>query len=717
MTRKISFFRLLSEDIKKRAWLLAISCITIFLMLPVELLLNLDYARGLSADASSDLQAQFVQTVIFGNDVFVTVVLCSIALLAGLSGFSYLHSREKLDLYHSLPLRRADWFRVQYTAGVLVCAVPYLVCIFLCALIGRASGAARTGDLGRMMEAYIVHMVCYILYYSAAVLATVLTGKIIVSVLLIPMFYGLGPVCVALAEGLASRFFSTYAGGAFWRNGWTVYLTSTSILPQITSYSSASGSGLWSFFTPVGYVINAENGMEEFLAGGVFPGIRLLRLLLLTAAMVLIARMAFQRRKTETAGASLAFPVLETPIKLLVAVPVALGCTLFVAQITSSFTDLWLYASVLFGAAMACAVMEFVYRTDLKEVLRARRSMGAALVISVLLISLFRFDWIGYDAYLPARESVSEMAVYYAGLDSRASYGEDGVTWPSDRLETLRSHTVETFAPIYELAQKGVKAADDGTESGTNVTVLFQLKSGKEVVRSYIVSAEDYAAAEGQLFDDASYVRKLYALYQVPVEKVETVQLETITGTTNAVHLTGSRREEFLAAYKEELLKADYSDFCGDKLVAQISFEYAGTEEGFTSYDGAYPVLKSFTETVAILEELGFQIPEKIKPESVSSVEVYGVTASRIYEDADGDTVVEQSSAGNKLFTDTDDINEILGCLTYADSSSVSWNPYAQNTAESFYSVYLSFTDSQQFVSFYLGQDEAPECVKKAFGQ
>ena len=175
-----------------------------------------------------------------------------------------------------------------------------------------------------------------------------------------------------------------------------------------------------------------------------------------------------------------------------------------------------------------------------------------------------------------------------------------------------------------------------------------------------------------------------------------------------------SQRRALMAAYKQELRTVDYDQITGEDLQAQISF-YCSSGE-YYSADDNYPVLKSFKKTIAVLEEMGLEIPQKLNADDISSVEVYGLVKSTAYENEDGSSYVEETTSGNKLFTDKEDIRSIVEALHYADSTFASYGQFIGGYDSDYYSIYVSYKNySRQFVSFYAKKEDVPECVVKAF--
>ncbi|MDY3918074.1 MAG: DUF6449 domain-containing protein [Candidatus Limivivens sp.] len=678
---------------KRRSWLVAVSLLVLFLALSVRLLLDIDTQVNLLPDqvtALSEMRTKYLEIVSFGNYLLILPVLGGLALVSGISGFSYIHFREKLDFFHSLPVKRKRWFRVQYLAGVLITAVPYLLCVMLCALIGNVFGLARAGDMGRILEAYVVHMLYYLVIYSIAVLASILTGKLIVSVLAFGVLMCLGPVYMLLMVELASAFFSTYCGQSGWGELW------------------------WNFLSPSGLCVDIEYKMQLYQTGAGFPGLPILLLFLLIILLIGVDMVVFQKRRTEMAGNSVAFPCLEKPLKFLLTVPAAMGTGLFMADLAKQNSDIWFFGGIIFCAVLFSGLVEFIYHTDIREVFKPKLQLGIILAVSLLIGSAFRFDWLGYDEYLPEMDEIEGMAVYQSSLHCRGNYEDGEITWDERVRDTLKRSTLTDFEPIYELAENGVENAVNQKNRGTRISVRYQLKNGKEVFRNYRVDSEIYEACQQRLFENPDYLKNLYAIYRAPEEGYYALEVSNLYGYSGTIRLSRSQREKLMDAYKEELMHVTYEQMTGDDLIAQLAFYY-GDDDNY-SIDGEYPVLKSFTKTIDMLEELGVTIPERIQVEDVVSVEVYGIARAVSYSDSDGNGVImEETSSGNKLFTDPKDIQEIVECLNLSDSTMLRYSSYADGLEDGYYSIYLSYADSQQFVSFYLGCDEAPECIQEAF--
>ena len=97
MISKISYIKLIREDIRHRGWLAALSGVLLFLSMPVYTLIYLD-----SYSEDPEVLKEFADTFsgfINGyNSAFLIILIGILAFAVGISGFQFMHKKEKLDL-------------------------------------------------------------------------------------------------------------------------------------------------------------------------------------------------------------------------------------------------------------------------------------------------------------------------------------------------------------------------------------------------------------------------------------------------------------------------------------------------------------------------------------------------------------------------------------------------------------------------------------------
>ena len=148
------------------------------------------------------------------------MVVGAAAMILGLTGFLYLHSKKQIDFYNSLPVKREMLFTVKFLDGFLIILAAYLINMFAAFGIFCGNGIAA-GDLFKMMFAsFAVNMIGFLLIYVVMVIAVLLTGNLFISILGAGVLYGYLPAVSLLIEGLKSLFFVTRGreGDVYWQN-------------------------------------------------------------------------------------------------------------------------------------------------------------------------------------------------------------------------------------------------------------------------------------------------------------------------------------------------------------------------------------------------------------------------------------------------------------------------------------------------------------------
>ena len=97
---------------------------------------------------------------------------------------------------------------MQYTTGILIAAVPYLVFVLTAAAIASAYGVSPADAFSTALKGWGFEMLSFLVLYTTAVIAVMMTGNTVVALLGFGVFNGFFP-CF-------------WACGAVWRRiAWT----------------------------------------------------------------------------------------------------------------------------------------------------------------------------------------------------------------------------------------------------------------------------------------------------------------------------------------------------------------------------------------------------------------------------------------------------------------------------------------------------------------
>ena len=169
MTSKISYSKMVKHSMGQRAWYGALLALAFFLCFPLTAML--EFYR--SADAMAAMQVTDVQNILeemrsglraflAGGNPLTAITVAGGALLAAWTGLSYLHSSRKLDMIHSLPVKKEKIFLAETTASVLLFVIPYAVNLALANLVGIFRGI-YSPDLPLVsLTALAVHLIFFL---------------------------------------------------------------------------------------------------------------------------------------------------------------------------------------------------------------------------------------------------------------------------------------------------------------------------------------------------------------------------------------------------------------------------------------------------------------------------------------------------------------------------------------------------------------------------
>lgn len=642
MTSKISYIKLIREDIRHRGWLAALTWIALILAMPVHSMLYIDSYLGGNDPNRWTNWGEYIPDQLPGmvngyRVTYVAYVIVVLGALAALTGYSYIHSRERSDFYHALPPKRGQWFTVSYLSGMIIFAIPYVVCSAFTILAGAAYQIMTPQIAGEMALASVGGILAFFVVYNVCILAAVLTGQTVTGILASLVIAVYPALLFGMIPMLKSTFFETYS------------MMGTSLSNSLARYVS-----------PAGAYVNAIRGTSMGLS---LPSV-LLSVLIMIAVLLAAAALLYRIYPAEAAGRALAFPGTAPVIKVLICIPAALFCGLLVREFLGIGGTRWMFLLTLFAAVLLCGLIEFIYQQDLKLLLKGWRSSLLSIAIVLAVLCVFRFDVFGYDEYLPKEDKVTGMSMssyYFTGyFEYPSEMGEE-----AEELETYGVFA-EDFEPIYLLAEEGVKNAENGLDpkeiySGdtavsdpemyVRTTICYKLKSGRKVVRDYCVERESVIAALEELCEDDGYRQGLFPVFMAKEENVSSIALWDIYGgKTEQMELTEEERGALLAAYKEDLMEADIRTLADASPVGEIELyatspdksETAGAETANAPYgvetahstfwNGTEPggislgtqyIYEGFEHTLACLEDYGYTLSTKIDPEEVTQVWVY----------------------------------------------------------------------------------------------
>lgn len=691
MTSKISFNKLLKENIRHRGWLAVLSCILLFLSGPVYAMLMLESLLK-SNDSSNVTQAQqLFPGMLNGGTFLLGILIFLLAVLCAVTGFSYLHSAEKIDFYHSFPLSRSQWFRISYTGGLLIFLAPYLASGICTLMIGSVKGILTSGLFLDSCIALAGGILGFLVIYHTAIFAMMLTGKIVTGVLATLVLSIYGNMVVGLIYDLAAAFFVTYSSDshvlpAQFSGFLSPFALYTGLLGRTAMGTTEAGS------FPV---IGSSYIMHRFTYRMI--GEDLLPLLLFTVIFLLmlglISDYLYRKRPSEAAGNALAYPVTAPFIKVLISVPTALYCGLFIHTLFD--TDrIWMIFICILSVILLCGTIEFIYHMDLHRLLAGIGSSLISIFGVIVILCIMQLDLFGYDTWLPKEDSLESISFSPSSFYGYFSYTGDLLY--SETPEQLDSEAmqVKDFTPLYTLAQEGIANTKAGVSPKTlyemdpdsdyiQISFRFEKKSGKAIYRNYAVSKEQTMNTLVSLCQDENYRKALFPVFSLDYSEIVNIRLTDIYDQPLSLNLNPEQRNTLLDAYKKDVLAVDMRDLQNKSPIGELSIDIPSSDD-WSSYDSSITISQfylydSYQNSLALLEEFGYAPRTQLQSEDVEKI----VVTEAIYtETENADTGFVTPVSNEYAVTDSDEIEEILSQIQFSPYRLLDENMITTRSAE-----------------------------------
>ena len=728
MTSKSLFFKMMKEDFKTRVWTLAISILIFFfsLIVATAMMISFNLYNSSTYNYSDDLAINFMSYIGISNPFF-GIIFIVLSLVMAMSGFSYLYSKKKVDMYHSLPVKREVLYFIKIINGILIVVIPFIICEISASLLALAN----TGKIGVVIAAIWAiaeWTLLFILSYFLTVFSIMLTGNMLIGILACGFFSFYFPLISLVLKGYQSTFFDTY-----YTSGFII----ENVLPNMSSFMLMFNIFELKWLT------------------------RIIIVILASIAFLFINLFLYKKRASEAAGKSVSFNVIKLPIKAMMVIFMSILMYLLGYEVMNHSIGWGLFGLIVSGVITHC-VMEIIYNQDFKKIFAKKIELLVLIIISIFITAAFQFDIFGYDSYIPSASQIKSTAVisdllesnseqYYNKVEISDAYYDESfvdVDYASDskiEADQIKKMDIQNKDAVLELARQGIEAAKYDLEPQGDfdrVLISYKLKNGRTVGRVYYLDLDQSTLGLSSVYADESYKKSNYPILSQNPENIVSVDFNGIMDNdTHIVFHDDEMKKKFVETYKKELMNLDYEtklksypfasirfndDFMEGALRKYAGFNYTSdsTSATYSKWEniyasslesvGFYPIYPEFNETLDLLKEMGVEITYKFPAQYVESIDVsYNDWENTTLDDNNEEVEPYSSETTPKTFTDKKDIEEILDKLVVCDS------PYKENLNEDRdYTVIIRSgnpedSDYRGYNSYGFKKGNIPEILKK----
>lgn len=650
-----SFLTNMKLEFRRRMWNIALVglVLNLFLLVGSFLALNSVEANaarlGLRPYEILDSKLASLHNILGLGSVnpFLTVIL---AIVLAVGGFAYLDSKQEIDFYESQPVSRRTRFLSVLGSGLF---------IYLCwAFLARMAGILLALAMGGMTKVFFLEcllqyfreLVLFLGVYSIASLAMMLCGNVLIALLGTAVLLGYELWIRALNWGFQAGFYRTYYE---YKGNLLDYVWSSPIAYYIRGLYPMADAGLI-YRTTEGKAF-LEKGLHAMFGEDE-------KSLLLSIIVLLLTYLIYRLRKNESAGQAIVFRKMQILIKFALVIPAAMMIGLLVASL-QNYSDSALSLGttvlmILLFVLIFSMLMEIIYSFSFKGLLRHPWEILAIAVLSLLGFGFYQQDLGGYDRYVPKTEEIESVGLYTGGYySSYTEMDEHGqVKYDSDLTDygKQKYQGEQWISDLRELAEKGqeyLKSTPREKENGFSMTVIYQLKNGREMGRQILLPYDIDPEIMDRVLGSEEYKNSKWLLSGYPFEaghgKYTSFNYESSYLNSKEIEGSDSMVQDFLRAYQADLAQYNFRFAVNNDRIGSVNFITSPSPEDhylyggygidyplekylelkkelqeLPSYSHEYPVYPSYQNTIAFLKKYGIFTEAKPDVSAVSGMKL-----------------------------------------------------------------------------------------------
>lgn len=698
MTSKKSFLVSLKTNLKRRIWLLVVMILALTFSMPMYLAMALSTEKMYYSyrDLPNHLGKVFAELVgINGMSGFLIAVL---AIVSAVQGFSYMYQQKKLDMYMSVPVSKERRFAVIYVNGILVFLIPYLINLGLCFLVGKTMGANVLLGVGEAGAALIGNCIFYLSIYHVTILAVMLTGNLIVTLLGtgVLLYYDMA-VC-SLITSYMDRFFSSH----YYKSNEKIEKL---LMSPIYRFMAAFDK---SFTYEYNYTQNRVLHWEKF-----FPS--MLPVFLVAIVALVLAYWCYTKKPAEVCTRAMAFPVTKGVIKvLLTSVAGLAGGIIFYSM--SGASMVFMVLGLLVGTLLCHGIVEVIYDFDIRSVKNGWKSLLVSGGIVAAVFCVFQFDLIGYDRYVPEASQIDSIAFSFA--DTYDTFYDEELNGMGSEVYAFDHMEITDIAPVLKLAElrMGMEEPDENDAEDNlyrRCIVKYRLKNEKEAYRIFPTKYMEDTPLLNEIVTDRAYQQAAYLAYNEPLMAFgEKLKLCYDSGA-ELQEVKDFTLDELVAAYRKDLETFDYTDMIEECVQGRFTLEYFEKDHYI---NGFLPVYPSFENVNKLLKDASLYREYYVDPDTVEQLVIRNDN-SELRDEYTEDNYYQpyQDFAVEETFQDPEEIKQIIPAL-YPDTYTDHWMPEGKLNMGFYVTVTYkagSGNKSERYVCYYMLEDKIPDFVRE----
>lgn len=632
--------QIILHDVRQVGWLSVLYFLALLLILPIQIIIQYSDLPNREYMEKGDLflyipDAQWLLSI-------------TVPVLLGILLLRYLHKKQVSDFIHSMPVKRASLYHHHLIVGMIMLFIPIILNALILLALQAFSGI---GDYFNAM--HVLSWLGIMLFLNTfMLLATVFTGMITG---MFSMHFVLTYILVLLPAGLA-----------------LLLIANMSILFVGFPMNYYADMAIFKF-SPVSYFfVNFTPDPE--LSWIVMSAYAVAGILLYLAAYWLYAH-----RRMEATSQAIVYPFLRPVFRYGVTFCFMMAGGYYFHIMSSSF------AWVIFGYVAGSLIGFIVAEAILKKTWRVYSDYKSYLIFVVTLaVVLVAVNLVkeNYENKIPSAENIERV---YFGDTYTYTYTEDPeFLEPGIKpLYFTDKQDIELVRALHEQAIDAPRADDYYEGDLRSAFIVYELKNGKKVARSYAYSLDDNPELKSLQYEiegSKTYKYANNAVFNVASDEIYAANIQSNNIKQSSTRISDPELiHAFLEAIKKDIELRDPQAHSEEVLTYAVDLMTNKDEEYYYAYFD-----DNDKNTIKVLQDAGLYDDLKVYPEDISSIDL---------ENSERNTTITIEDEGV--------IKQILNHITY----------YSEEEDSAFVRFNLNRGQSMQD-EFSIEYSDLPESIK-----
>lgn len=461
--------------------------------------------------------------------------------------FNFLYNKSASDVFHALPLTRAQLFITRFSASYLLSLIPLIVGYLGITLVSFRQNVVL--DYSMMINGFLYTAFMIPFCLLVTMLFIVCTGCVFDAIVAF-LAINIGvPICILPFGQIASEHIFGYGG-------------------------SSIGTNAFVYGTPFGYSLK---GLIDYMQEDIqwFSVIKVLIMLIIMALLCLAVIKIYNIRKCEKAGEPFAFGFIPYIISVIIAI---IGFFIIASMfcLGLEIESIFFWVMGLIGALICGIVYNAIVNRGFKKIKNGVIT-GVIAVLLVGIVSLgITVDVFGIERYIPNQKNVEKAYLNFGGERFEVEGKDIG--------------DIIDFQGDIITAHEQTRFDEKEYNNYTYFSVEYLMKGGKTVSRQYnelpieIFEEQTEKVVRGAYAD---YIEKEYANN----DKYDYFHIMCYAEKESFnCSITKAEYKQFIAAYVRDLRNFETEDIPREKEGGEYSLDMSNKEYDQNGYITTYIV-------------------------------------------------------------------------------------------------------------------------------